>query len=294
MRSHQFNRRTPHNVVGADVRRFGNEFNSVRKAERYLGAKQFSSSKARDLIRYSALQGARSMRFGSALSADSPGAAGGRGGSGAGGRGGARGRGGSAAGGRVSARGSSGAKGNARDSSNAISANSIISTTGSASATGLAGSKRRNNAWFPSKRFLRSVVGMTAGLLLVMNTYTSAVEKRESPQTGDAAVIAQQEGVWNWSEDFTTATFDLSGWGEVPGVVTISEENPPTCTGEGSRTYLATAELGGKTYTDTQMETLPPTGHTFEAGIRTGEGIEFPCAKCGEKVSIGLAIGEEE
>lgn len=291
MRSHQFNRRTPKNVVGADVRRFGNEFNSTRKIERFLGAKQFSSSKARDLIRYSALQGARSMRFGSAGSADSAGSAGTkgtRGSAGTRGRGSAR--------GSAGAKRTAGTKGNARDkdSTNAISANSIISATGSTSATGLTGSKRRNNAWYPSKRFLRSVVGMTAGLLLVMNTYTSAVEKRESPQTGDAAVIAQQEGVWNWSEDFTTATFDLSGWGEVPGVVTISEENSPTCTGEGSRTYLATAELGGKTYTDTQMETLPPTGHTFEAGIRTGEGIEFPCAKCGEKVSIGLGIEEEE
>lgn len=276
MRSHQFNRNTPKNVVGADIRRFGNEFNSGRKQERFLGAKQFSSSKTKDLIRISALLGASSMRFGRAGATGSVGA------DGSSGRDSAR------------SRGSSGARD--RDSINAISANSVITATGCARATGLMGAKRRNNAWFPSRRFLRSVVGMVVGGLLVMNTYTSAVEKRKARQVNGVpySTIAEKEGVWNWSGDFTAATFYLPGRGELPVVITISEEIPPTCTEEGIRTYLATAEVDGKTHTDTQTETLPPTGHTFDQGSRTGNGIVFPCTRCGEQVSIGLGIKEEE
>ena len=76
------------------------------------------------------------------------------------------------------------------------------------------------------------------------------------------------EPVWNWSDDYSKATAyfvcnkDSEHVESVTAKVTISSA-PATCTGSGRITYLAKAELDGKTYSDSEVVQSGALGHDW-------------------------------
>ena len=76
------------------------------------------------------------------------------------------------------------------------------------------------------------------------------------------------EPVWNWSDDYFKATAyfvcnkDSEHVESVTAKVTISSSSA-TCTGSGRITYLAKAELGGKTYSDSEVVQSGALGHDW-------------------------------
>ena len=77
------------------------------------------------------------------------------------------------------------------------------------------------------------------------------------------------EPAWTWSEDgkTATATFTCAECDETQNVkatVTPTVKTDPTCTGNGTTTYTATATLDGKDYTATKdVADIPATGHKW-------------------------------
>ena len=76
------------------------------------------------------------------------------------------------------------------------------------------------------------------------------------------------EPVWNWSDDYSKATAyfvcnkDSEHVESVTAKVTISSSSA-TCTGSGRITYLAKAELDGKTYSDSEVVQSGALGHDW-------------------------------
>ena len=76
------------------------------------------------------------------------------------------------------------------------------------------------------------------------------------------------EPAWNWSDDYSRATAyfvcnkDSEHVESVTAKVTISSA-PATCTGSGRITYLAKAELDGKTYSDSEVVQSGALGHDW-------------------------------
>ena len=76
------------------------------------------------------------------------------------------------------------------------------------------------------------------------------------------------EPVWNWSDDYSKATAyfvcnkDSEHVESVTAKVTISSASA-TCTGSGRITYLAKAELDGKTYSDSEVVQSGALGHDW-------------------------------
>ena len=76
------------------------------------------------------------------------------------------------------------------------------------------------------------------------------------------------EPVWNWSDDYFKATAyfvcnkDSEHVESVTAKVTISSSSA-TCTGSGGITYLAKAELDGKTYSDSEVVQSGALGHDW-------------------------------
>ena len=91
--------------------------------------------------------------------------------------------------------------------------------------------------------------------------------------------------------------FGIYGQGSISADVTSTEE-PAGCTTAGTRTYTATAQLGGRTYTDTRTETIPATGHSFgEAQTTTDETgkttIHYHCNGCNQDFDIEIGVEKE-
>ena len=107
---------------------------------------------------------------------------------------------------------------------------------------------------------------------------------------------------WQWSEDGKSATLvvkDSSGnvINEVQANVTTTTVEA-TCTKSGTKTYTATAEYNGQTYTDTRTEELSALGHKFDKGkeVTLSDGstaMEFECERCGEHFTIKNSLDEE-
>ena len=97
---------------------------------------------------------------------------------------------------------------------------------------------------------------------------------------------------FEWSDDSTTckAAFTCKDCGEThvaDATVTI-EETPATCTENGQKTYIATAEYEGTTAQDTgKTEIIPATGHKYVDTVveptETEQGYtEHVCSVCGD------------
>lgn len=106
--------------------------------------------------------------------------------------------------------------------------------------------------------------------------YRCKVSNNAGSVTSKAAILTVNqhehewgEPAWTWSEDgkTATATFTCAECGETQNVkatVTSTVTTDPTCTGNGTTTYTATATLDGKDYTATKdVADIPATGHKW-------------------------------
>ena len=151
---------------------------------------------------------------------------------------------------------------------------------------------------------------MSVGAIMVANTYTAMGGKLpfEVPFSSlFSEIIGQGESGpstnWKWSEDHTEAILELSdGSGavikQITAVVDV-EVIDETCTEDGSKTFTASAEDEGTSYTDTYTETLPPLGHDFgewkETVLEDGEtAMVSECSRCSEQFIISTSVEEND
>ena len=113
--------------------------------------------------------------------------------------------------------------------------------------------------------------------------YTAAYDGHSEDNTvtiPDTAGHVYGDPVWSWTDGFNAAiTFTCKNGDDTqrPEVtVTSTVTAQPTATQPGERTYTATAEFGGKTYTDVKTEVLPATG---EPDTPSGDNL---CKWCGQ------------
>ena len=119
-------------------------------------------------------------------------------------------------------------------------------------------------------------------------TYGTYSENNEVPVSGTAC-HTYGDPVWTWTEDYTaTVTFTcVNNDDAVSPEVTVTSDVTlqPTATTAGEKTYTATAEFNGETYTDTRTEVLPATGETDDPGDQETPGTpsgQTLCKWCGE------------
>ena len=109
----------------------------------------------------------------------------------------------------------------------------------------------------------------------------SEIEAESRPETEDGAT-------WSWSEDHLSAILTLPG-AEVEATVTSEWVGEYSCETDGTVVYTATAEYGGKTYTDSQTVVVPAEGHYLESLVaevparceEPGVAAHYQCPKCG-------------
>jgi hypothetical protein len=135
----------------------------------------------------------------------------------------------------------------------------------------------------------------TSGSASSYTQQTSEDAQEMNAQENTEAAVT--EPTWTWDSETGTASVQIPGYGSVPATVT-AEVKPAGCTTPGTRTYTATAEAGGSTYTDTQTETIPATGHSFGETQLTKDAdgndtLSFHCDKCNRDFMIGFDIEME-
>ena len=164
---------------------------------------------------------------------------------------------------------------------------------------------------------LRQVAGVLAGSVVVVTTYQAMVERRQQqPPPDPPAVVQPSENEpepdvvpvilfpsWNWSEDNATAVVELSdGEGnvvkELAAEIEVAQDDA-TCSAEGLKTYTATTEDEGNTYTDSRTEVLPPLGHSFDEGKETvledgRTAVTFECTRCHEEFTVVTSMTEND
>lgn len=122
-------------------------------------------------------------------------------------------------------------------------------------------------------------------------------------ETTTTAAAATYTPKWVWSSDRKTVTlklYDSNGKlvHEIPAKVSVTTKDA-TCTKEGLKTYTATAEYDGKTYSDTTTETLDALGHSFDDGkeVTQDDGstaMVFECERCHEQFKIANSMSEND
>jgi len=142
------------------------------------------------------------------------------------------------------------------------------------------------------------VVGVVAGAAILVGGY-SAIEAQKIPEL--PPIVATVE--CDWAEAYNSATITLTDENgtyiaELPATVSIKEV-AATCTEAGARTYTATAIYDEQSYSKVHVETISPSGHTFDEGkIVVGENDTpmkvYECTHCHEKVSIAITIDEND
>ena len=173
------------------------------------------------------------------------------------------------------------------------------------------------------QRLLQQVVGVVVGSVVVVSSYTAMAERRQAAAESPPAVVQsedsgtdQQGGPgqtdteqnslspnWKWSEDNETVILELSdGDGnvvkEIDAIISISEDEP-TCNKEGVRTFTATADDDGNTYSDSRTEPIEPLGHSFDDGkevvLEDGQrAMTFKCTRCYEEFTIRTSMTEND
>ena len=151
------------------------------------------------------------------------------------------------------------------------------------------------------KNIASKAVAVVGGGAVVVAGYEAIV----AAQTVEPAPIVQYvEADWlTWSENEMTIPVKLydeehNVIKEITAVVSI-DVAPAKCTQEGTKTFTATAQDGEETYQDVHVESLAPTGHSFDAGTVKEDGagnsvIEFECEDCGEKFVVSVTTEENE
>lgn len=160
----------------------------------------------------------------------------------------------------------------------------------------------------------RQAVVMVSGAVIVTNSYQTMVEEREERAAVrertlaieaataahgiDLDGVADGTCVWVWEEGNESVLLLIPGVGLADATVTIEEE-APGCVTPGTRTYTATAVIGEESFTDSQTEEIPATGHSFgEPEISTdADGnpvIRVHCSGCDQDFEIGYNIEKIE
>ena len=167
--------------------------------------------------------------------------------------------------------------------------------------------KQSKNARQLRQNLIRQVVAFAAGSVVIVSSYQSVIRQQASAQPSDGGE-ANDPAVsyvanWTWSDDNETVTVVLSDSQgnpvkEIAAVVDVSQEDA-TCNAEGTKTYTATAEENGTTYTDSRSETLPPLGHDFSEGqevvLANGQtAMTFTCDRCHEEFTIVTSMTEND
>ncbi|MBR6717893.1 MAG: hypothetical protein IKI77_06055, partial [Oscillospiraceae bacterium] len=135
--------------------------------------------------------------------------------------------------------------------------------------------------------------------------YTAVCGDREDTQTivheGTALGHAWAEA-WSWNGYTASLTLSCTNDGceeTVEPEVTVTSEitAEPTCEADGVRTYTATAEFDGETYTATKTEVLAATGHNYGEPVWnwdgfTGAAASFTCEQNDSTVQVEATITE--
>lgn len=177
-------------------------------------------------------------------------------------------------------------------------------------------SDKAKNTTKGSVQAIQQVAVALVGSAVIAVSYQTAVAKRAEKQVDDTSTSVSSEttqpdageeipaytATWEWSADNKEAVLiltDVSGKevARVQATITTQEEEAG-CKTAGKRTYTATAEAEGETYTDSREEELPALGHAFDSGTETvlenGEtAVDFGCTRCGEHFVIQNSLDEE-
>lgn len=151
------------------------------------------------------------------------------------------------------------------------------------------------------KNIASKAVAVVGGGAVVVAGYT-AIVAAQAPEP--APIVQYVEADWlTWNENELTVPVTLRDAEgnvikEITAVVSLAEI-PATCTKEGSKTFTATAEDGGETYTDDHVETLAPIGHEFDEGTAGKDAngnviMTYECAHCHEQFIISTSMEENE
>ena len=167
------------------------------------------------------------------------------------------------------------------------------------------------------QHMLRQVAGVLAGSVVVVTSYQAIVERQKPVPEPPAAVQPSENNPetptdvepvilfpsWEWSDDNETAVLELSdGAGnivkEIEAYIEVIQDDP-TCNSEGLKTYTATVEDDGESYSDTRSEPLPPLGHAFGEGKETvlenGQtAMTFECTRCHEEFTVATSMTEND
>ena len=147
------------------------------------------------------------------------------------------------------------------------------------------------------RNLIPKVVLVVVGSIVVVQTYRT-MKAKEAQAT---PVVVRS--TCNWNADYSAATFTL--WDandkaikELPGNITFVEV-AATCTVGGSKTYTATVEDDGKSYTDSKVITFGALGHSFDEGTPITmddgkEGIDYECVRCHEHFITAVSTSEHD
>ncbi|MBE6740668.1 MAG: hypothetical protein E7570_00020 [Ruminococcaceae bacterium] len=166
-------------------------------------------------------------------------------------------------------------------------------------------------------RVFQQVVCLLAGSTIIVSTYQAMTKQAQAEPVEPTSVVQQvddngnEEPIvvpvasveWIWDDDNKTATARLFDSGgnlieEVPAEITITTVDP-TCNKEGTKTYTASVERDGQSFTDAKTEALEPLGHSFGDGkeivLDNGQsGMQFECERCHEEFKIATGASEND
>lgn len=151
------------------------------------------------------------------------------------------------------------------------------------------------------KNIVARAVAVVASVVIIVSGYQAmAAEKTSNAEKPIAQVVASWD---EWTESDSTITLKLKDdegnvVKEIPAVIAL-EEVPATCKEAGSKTYTATAQDGGKEYSDSHTYTVAPLGHHFDHGkAETDENgnpvMVFECSDCHEKIKVAASVEEND
>ena len=109
-----------------------------------------------------------------------------------------------------------------------------------------------------------------------------------------------EEPVWEWDEDYTsaTATFICSKdvMGDHSAIISakITSSTTTTCTEAGKTTYTASVEFNGKTYTDTKVVNTPAHHNWSATWTSDASGHWHKCENCEETKDFAEHIAEAD
>ncbi len=154
---------------------------------------------------------------------------------------------------------------------------------------------------------IRKIVSLSSfALFLFLTGCGNNVSSDASSSQENSSVKTEWSIDWTWDGyEKAVATFtsldDQSQTVEIEADITNEITTEPTCEEEGVRTYTATVEFEGETYTDVRYESIDPVDHDYgERGICSmcgdylaTEGLEYSYDESSETYTL-MGIGEAD